>query len=183
MAETVTIDESLLYPGDTIRFDFVLKASNQTLLDAAIKKVKEQIYSDDRLDAQGSEIVTEVDKSGLEGSVQEIQVLRIYATVRKYRREQRAETQYAVAWVPILTLVGLVTAAVVAWSGAIAYRSYTVQRIALSAESDTVKVQAMGALQQPTVELSKIGVGTVAIGALFLWALFGHRRRGGGNVD
>ena len=69
MAETMTIDESLLYPRgyDPIRTS--PEGDNQTLLDLAIRKVKETIYADDRLDYQGSEIVTEVDKTGLEGGI------------------------------------------------------------------------------------------------------------------
>lgn len=95
MAETIQIDPELLYPGDTIRFDFVVKSGNQTLVDMATKKIKETIYSDDRLDYQGSEAVSDVDKTGLEGGVKEIQVLRIYATVRKYRRNAPPELQKA----------------------------------------------------------------------------------------
>ncbi len=202
MAETMTIDESLLYPGDTIRFDFLLKGTNQTLLDLAIRKVKETIYADDRLDYQGSEIVTEVDKTGLEGGVREVQVLRIYATVRRYRRDAHPELQKAgIGAVSIGTLIAVISAAVAVYAAAVTIRGHGVTRTsqAIVAEvesirtdpnlSDEAKQAALETLGKATPQQPKsIGSGLAALGGGLattamiigvLWAVsLSSRRRG-----
>lgn len=143
MAKTVEINEELLYPGDTIRFDFVLRAGgNETLRSLAIKKVKEQIYADDRLDYQGSEIVTEVDKTGLAGGVTEIEVLHVYAKVRQYRRDAHPETQKAgIGAFSVGVLVGAISGAVVAYAVVISLRGQSVTRASQAVVTEVEKIR------------------------------------------
>jgi hypothetical protein len=201
MAETVEINEELLYPGDTIRFDFLLTSSNETLRSLAIQKVKEQIYADDRLDYQGSEIVTEVDKTGLAGGVREIEVLHVYAKVRTYRRDAHPEIQKAgIGAFSVLTLVALVTTAVMLASCAVVYRSYSIQRTTtvkveeiekirtdpdMTADQKEAALQSLGESKTATgfgagIAAAGASVGTALIIVAVLWALsLSSGRRGG----
>jgi ribosomal protein S28E/S33 len=201
MAQTVEIDDKLLYPGDTIRFDFVLTGGNETLRSLAIKKVKDEIYADDRLDYQGSEIVTEVDKTGLAGGVREIEVLHVYAKVRTYRRDAHPEIQKAgIGPFAVVTIISLMTTAVIVASGAVVYRSYSVQRATtikveeiekirtdpnMTAAQKEAALQSLGETQTSTgfgtgVAAAGASVGTALIIVAVLWALsLSIGRRGG----
>jgi|GEM_PF-4258719 len=140
MATTLDIRDDLLYPGDTIRFDYVIRGGNQTLLDMAIGEVKRKIYSDDRLDYQGSEIVGEVDKSGLSGSVEEIRVLRVYAKVRRYRREASPQVQEAgIGAIALVSIVALLAGAW-AYSQYISFRGATIVLRTAQVQQDTTKM-------------------------------------------
>lgn len=142
MATTLDIRDDLLYPGDTIRFDYVIRGGNQTLLNMAISDIKKTIYADDRLDYQGSEIVTEVDKSGLEGSVREVQVLRIYAKVRRYRREVPPEIQEAgIGAIGVGVLIGVIATAVVAYSAVVVARGHSVTRAVQAVTEQVEKIR------------------------------------------
>jgi hypothetical protein len=92
MGQTVDIQDDLLYPGDTIRFDYELRTPNETITGEAVSAAKKAIATDDRLDYQGSETEDRVDLET--GKIHSI--LSIYASVRKTRREQRGEIQYVV---------------------------------------------------------------------------------------
>lgn len=147
MAETVKIDESLLYPGDIIRFDYEIRTDNQVIRSLAVKNIKDAIWSDDRLDYQGSDVVT----MGSVELARDVEILRIYAQVRRYRRGARQETQYAgVGAISIVAVVALVAGAgaVAVWGLALRDRGHVVQRIAsdpsLSEQTKQAAFEAMG---------------------------------------
>ena len=146
MADQVQIDPDLLFPGDIIRFDYLIRNANETLIDYAISDLKQTIADDGRLDYQGSEITNPVDLETGTSS----RILSIYAEVRRYRRERPEESLQA--GVSAKAIVALVAAAVLARSAYLAYRTYSVTRIAMSpAVSDEVKKAAIDALQGKTI--------------------------------
>jgi len=172
------IPDDMLRSGDLVDVFYEIKpGANPTLVSMAISQVKNDLWADKRFDYQGSRITEEFDPETREP----FELLTVTIMVRKYPRGERPERYEAGIFVPIVALVAMLTAAVVAFSVAIIYRSYVVHRIASSEQSDAVKVAGLEAVAQPIFELSKLSVGTVAIGALFLWALFG--RKGGRALD
>jgi hypothetical protein len=167
MAETVEIREDLLYPGDTIRFDFLVTGSNETLIGLGARKIKETIYTDDRLDYQGSEETNPVDLETGRAS----RILSVYATVRKYRRNiPVAEQQAGIGAVAVGVLVGAIIGAVVAYA-CLSYKSYAIVRVVSSSASEEVKAQAIDAIKSSGSVLGSLGVGAIAavgIGAYLL---------------
>jgi len=91
MAQTVEINESLLYPGDTIRLDFAIPGNNEMMVTETIASIKKSVYSDDRFDYQGSKVQPLYDTE----AQREVQMLSIFVTVRKERREARSPIEYA----------------------------------------------------------------------------------------
>ncbi len=75
-------------PGDTIRIDYRILSTNQAEIDKAVHAIKERVATDGRVDYQGSQIQTVRDAG------RDIQVLSIYVTVRKTRREDREPIEY-----------------------------------------------------------------------------------------
>jgi hypothetical protein len=85
------IADELLVPGDTIAFDFEILTTNTTMRSYVIGKIKDTIWANDMLDYQGSKISTLGDlKLG-----RDVELLRVFATVRKTRRDTRLEVQQA----------------------------------------------------------------------------------------
>jgi hypothetical protein len=182
MAQTIEIEADRLYPGDIIRFDYEIVLNNATIVGLAVKNVKETIASDDRLDYQGSDRVTMGDVE----LGRDVEILRIYAKVRRYRRAERPELQLAVAWVSVGAVVGLVAGAVVAWSIAMKSRGHVIQRIATDPDiSDETKQKAIDAITGgPGIGagLSTLGGSLVTVGIVLalLWGLsWTGRGRGG----
>jgi len=162
MAETVKITDNQLAPGDTIRFEFELLTDNQTIAGEAVSSVKKTIWADDRLDYQGSETEGRVD---LETGTN-YQILSIYATVRKTRRDQRGEIKY----VELSNVEATVMAAVVVWGQSVKYVKAKVIRFAggvkdfAGATADTAKSVAAA--------LPTLSLGVLLIAAVVAYAFF-----------
>jgi hypothetical protein len=180
MAETIQIDPELLYPGDTIRFDFLIRSASETRKAAALKSIKDTIYSDDRLDYQGSEETFPVDLETGESS----HILSVYATVRKYKRNASPEMQKAgIGPFAIVAIVASVSAAVVAWKVDAIYETYAVARVreAIMENPDMTPQEKVAALETLAGEekgtisgaIQKTGAGVVAVIALLglFWLL------------
>lgn len=175
MAETVEINPELLYPGDTIRFDFLIRSPNQTLVDQATREAKRTVYADDRLDYQGSEVTEPVDLETGESS----KILSIYATVRKYRRDAPPEIQKAgVGPIVAVALVAAIVSAVITASSAVIYKTYAVTRAVssivenpdLSEEEKKAALNAIGKGQSTGVLATTgalIGAGVIVAGLLY----------------
>lgn len=174
MAQTVEISEELLYPGDTIRFDFLVSGSNETLIGLASKKIKETIYADDRLDYQGSETNYPVDLE----TGQTSRILSVYATVRRYRRDAHPELQKAgIGAVGVAALVGVVVGAVAAYSVMVSYKTYAITRVVSSSASDEVKQQAIDAIKSSGSWFGSISPVSLAGAAVLGWVLFLRKGR------
>jgi len=137
MAETIEIPEGVLVPGDIIRFDYRIQGTNETLVGMAVSDIKKALWSDDRLDYQGSENSYPVDLE----TGKSTRILSIYVSVRKYRRAQRETTQYAITGVAVLSLVAIVASAVAVYSAAITYQSYAIKRVELARIEEVEKVR------------------------------------------
>jgi len=85
------IDDTLLVPGDIVAFDYELLTQNATVRDWAISQIKGTIWADDRLDYQGSTVFTLGDLE----LQRDVEILRVFAQVRKTRRDTRLEIQTA----------------------------------------------------------------------------------------
>lgn len=174
MSDEVQINPELLYPGDIIRFDYLVLMAG-SLADLAIKNVKEQIWADPRLDYQGSEETYPVDLD----TGQTSHIVSIFAKVRSYRKGDRPEMQ--LANVPIKPLVALISAAVIAYSAAMSYRTYAIVRIASSTTmAEETKQGAINALGggggtsglSAAIAAAGASVGTVILLMVLAWFLF-----------
>ena len=174
MAETIEIPEGVLVPGDILMIEFEITSTNRTLVGMVVSDIKKNVWADDRLDYQGSKEFTVGDLE----LQRDVTILQVFASVRKYRRAQRETMQYAITGAAAATIVAAIVGSVAALAaGSVIYRSYTVKKVAMSDQSDAVKIAALDAMDKPMFDLSRIGVGTLAVGALFAWALFGRQRR------
>jgi hypothetical protein len=170
------IPDTLLVPGDTIRVDYLIIRENATALGLASTRMKETIASDDRLDYQGSEHTYPVDLETGETS----HIFSIYATVRRYRRGYRAETNEAITGALAATIiVSALSAVAIAWAGYLTYRTYTVVVIAqdskLTAEEKTEAYEAINEVGDVSIGtgLSLAAVGAVLLIGLLLWSRSG----------
>lgn len=173
MAAPLTDD--MLVPGDTIRFDFLELAANQTIREIAVAKIKDTISSDDRLDYQGSEWTEPVDLE----TGQAYRMLSVYAKVRTYRRGMRPETQEAsIGGIAVAVLVGAVVGAATAWAMNFSYKDYAIVRITENPNLTSAEKQtAIGAIQQTggvAGAIKTAGIGGIVLGAGILALLFMH---------
>lgn len=146
MAQTAPIDTNVLKSGDMIDLEYQIVGSNETMIALAVHSVKQSIASDSRLDYQSGRREYRTDLET--GIVYEFLIVTVI--VRRYPRgEREPDIQLAGLWVPIAIIVAAASAAVIAYSTAVVYRSYTVHRIATGDQSDAVKQTALGALDQP----------------------------------
>jgi hypothetical protein len=166
------IADTLLVPGDIIRFDFLEKSANDTIRALAIAKIKDTISSDDRLDYQGSEWTEPVDLD----TGQAYRMLSVYAKVRKYRRGMRTGTQEAsIGSIAAAVLVGAVVGAIAVWSANIGYKTYAIVRVTenpnLSAEEKQAAIAAIQSTSSSLLDrLRDAGTGAVLVGlALAAW--------------
>ncbi len=181
MATQVRIPDDQLAPGDLVDVEYLIQpGAAPGMVKLAVSEVKKSLANDERFNYQGSREETRIDKSGLAGSVREVQVIIITVQVADPRKKGAplpGDPQKAAVGVSIAVLVAIVAGVAALYSAAIIYRSYTIKRIATSDQSDAVKIAALDAAKAPMIDLSKVGVGTIAIGALFLYALFGRKAR------
>lgn len=88
---SVEVDPDILIPGDIIRFDYELLTDNETIRGMVVSKIKDAIYSDPRLDYQGST----VQRVGDLALGRDVDILSVYAQVRRTDRQTREEIQFA----------------------------------------------------------------------------------------
>ncbi|NLZ06672.1 MAG: hypothetical protein GXY19_16015 [Phycisphaerae bacterium] len=143
MAQTVPIESEYLKSGDMIDLEYQIVGSNETLLALAVHSIKQSVADDGRFGYQSGRRETRTDLET--GTNYEFLIVRVI--VRRYPRGQREpEVQTASLWVPIVAIVALATAAIVAYSTAIIYRSYSIVRVAESTAPEGVKTTAIGKL-------------------------------------
>lgn len=143
MANTVPIESEYLHSGDMIDIDYQIVGSNETMIALAVHSIKQSVAADPRLDYQSGRREKRVDLST--GINYEYLVVRVI--VRRYPRgEPEPEIQTAGIWVPIIAIVALASAAVISYSTAIIYRSYSIVRVSESSAPESVKAAAIGQL-------------------------------------
>lgn len=145
MAQTVPIESEYLHSGDMIDLEYQIVGSNETLIALAVHSIKQSVAADSRLDYQSGRREIRTDLST--GINYEFLIVR--AIVRDYPRGDAApDVQTAGIWVPIVAIVALASAAVIAYSGAVVYRSYSIVRVAENPNlSDEGKVATINALK------------------------------------
>jgi hypothetical protein len=192
MAQTVNIPDDMLAAGDLVAVEFEIRpGANATGLDLAIHQVKQDLAQDPRFDYQGSDIVTRVDKSGLTGSVREVEYLIVYVQVRRSLRGARPQTQEAaIGVIALASLAAICVAAVVAWGAYLNYRTATiVQRTieTITQDPNLSPEQKTQIIKSVVPAPPSIGSGVAAAGASLgtalviigvLWALSLSSRRG-----
>lgn len=143
MAQTVPIESEYLHSGDMIDLEYQIVGSNETMIALAVHSTKQSVAADSRLDYQSGwrEIRTDLST----GINYEFLIVRVI--VRDYPRGEPApDVQTAGIWIPIVAIVALASAAVIAYSTAIIYRSYSIVRVAESKAPESVKTTAIGQL-------------------------------------
>jgi len=145
MAELVTYDDRYVSPGDMVDLAFRIVGRNEVMIALAVHEMKQKIAHDERFDYQSGKRENRTDLET--GTVYEYLVVRVI--VRKTPKQERDQVQRASILVPLAVIVGCISAVAIAYAGVLAYDSYSVQRIALSDESDATKVAALGALETP----------------------------------
>ncbi len=168
MAEQVNIPEDQLQPGDLVELKYEITSANETIVGMAIHDIKSALAQDPRFDYQGSREVT---ASNL-ATGQPVRWLFITVSVRRTLREGRPEIQQANWLVPIVVLVGLVAAAIVAYSGSVVYKTYAIKRIAMADIPEGSKTTALKALGRGSLGLAA-GSSLVMAGVVIavLWVL------------
>lgn len=172
----VDVAADMLVPGDIIRFDYLIRATDEETVNGAVRSIKETISGDDRFDYQGSEHNYPVDLDTGEVS----HMLSVYAQVRKYRRGKNPDTEPQeanIAGVAMVAAVALAALAVGSLGGAAIYKAYCVMRIATDASmSEETKQAALAALSGDTGiagNLGLVGVGLLILAAF--WLLGGRK--------
>lgn len=151
MSELQIADE-LLVPGQTISFDFEIVAMNQTQLELAISSIKRSIADDDRLDYQGSSVITVGDVE----LQRDVQMLRINATVRKTRRANREP----ITTVSLSPIEAYIKASVIVYNEYLAYVKATVSKV--------------GEVAAALAETSTQALPTLSVAALLIIAMVAY---------
>lgn len=130
MATKLQIPDDVLIPGDLVDVYYQIKpGAPQGLVTTAIHEIKKSLASDSRFHYQGSKIE---DRTNLEdNSVTPYLIVTLQvADPSKVTGNKPLATQpqQAGLWIPIVVLIALVTAAVVAYSVAVVYRNYVLNR-------------------------------------------------------
>lgn len=142
---TVPVEDQYLHSGDMIDLEYQIQGKNETLIALAVHSVKQSIASDPRLDYQSGRREYRTD---LETGIN-YEYLIVRVIVRDYPRgEPPPDMQTAGIWVRIVAIVAMASAAVIAYSGAVVYRSYSIVRVAENPNlSDEGKVATINALK------------------------------------
>jgi hypothetical protein len=171
MAQAIEIPIDMLQPGDLVDVEYLVKSSNETLVGLAVHSIKQTLAADERFNYSGSrwEERTDLD-SGIV-----YRYLIVTVEVRKTaRQEALPPTQQANLLIPVIILIGLVTTAVIAYSAALAYRSYNVRRSteAVLANPDLTPEQQVEILTAQGSQPGGIGAGLASVGSsLFVAAI------------
>jgi len=153
MATAVPIEDQYLHSGDMIDLVYQIQGTNETMIALAVHSIKQSVAADPRLDYQSARREYRVDL----GTGINYEFLIVRVIVRRYPRgEPEPDVQTAGIWVPIVAVVAMATAAIVAHKAAIVYRTYSIIRVAENPNlSDEVKVATLNAIGQKGFDLSK----------------------------
>jgi len=171
MAQNIDVTNAeQLVPGETVRFDFeILPKANQAKVDLAISEIKKAVATDDRFDYQGSKVQTVGDVE----LQRDVQLLSIYATVRKTRREARGPIEY----VQLTGFQATVVASVVVFNEVLSYVRTRVGQLA-ELGGEVLHDVAAGS-KAVSAALPTLSVGLLLIVAVIAYTyLFGLPKRG-----
>jgi hypothetical protein len=175
MPQAVQIADDLLRPGDLVDVNYEIAGGNATLVAMAVSNVKRTLAADKRFHYQGS---VEFESSENEtGTPQRFITFTVQvADPAKVGDRATASKPQEAGLVSVLTLLAVIAGAIAAvgLSYAIVHASTTVRAIAMSNQTDAVKVAALGALSKPP-----FGIGTLVIGGILAAVLLSGRFAGG----
>jgi hypothetical protein len=145
------LNDETLVPGDVVAFDFKILVTPGTVYNYAVKKIKDQIASDPRLDYQGSKIMTVGDVE----LKRDVDILRVFAQVRKTMRDT---TQAPIQEANVAALVGYAVAGI-----GVALAAYVVFSVAtkfMGASTEFVREtgQAAGPVLEGSAKLLFVAV-------------------------
>jgi hypothetical protein len=186
MADQLQIPDDQLRPGDLVEVEYLVTGGNDTLLGMAVHDVKKTLATDTRFHYQGSRWDDRVDLSDGQTYRYLIITVMVADPSKVTGNHPKVEIQQAgIGVVAIGALIGLVATAIVAYSGQLAYTTYSVKRIAADPSiPDDVKVAALTAIgagaKKPLVGGSVTAAGGAVVTAVIiigvLWALSLSRR-------
>jgi hypothetical protein len=91
MAGSVNIPEEMVVPGDLLAFDYEIVTRSADIEAWAISKIKQEVWAHPKLDYQSSRVMT---MGSLEHG-REVELLRVWAIVRREEKQTRVPIQEA----------------------------------------------------------------------------------------
>lgn len=136
MAVSIDIDSDIVRPGDILRFEYEIITDNATIANAAIKRVKDNVWSHPMLNYQGSKVYSVGDME----RKRDVKILHVYASVREFEKNTRVKVQEAGLYHYGVIAAGLIAGLAVAMvvKAVIKETGVTTQRMAAAFE-DTWK--------------------------------------------